>query len=341
MRVILPRGTSVANQAQRVPAFLAIAGVAALCACWGTGGDGAPRAADAAPDSAVQAQAPKQTVVPPPLEDLDPLADTIAGRLVFAPSTQTDFVAAVRKGRLLMDVGRVDDNVTKTPERLAAFRRAVAARTPFDSGSSVRLKGPWGAGDAQIAGFDSYAGRIVGVLRAGPGIDSSIQASDSAVVLAERAGTGADPNESSCDRAWNDALRARAVAVRDSLERVLRTGEQPVYPRLIKSLHTRRSMLRGCFPDANVMVAVSLYGGDYEWVREKVVLLTMAGSVRSVPVKDLRLRAHDFLDAFDADGNGVDDVGGRGYTTRGGAHVVLRWVENRLERVTAGFAWER
>lgn len=340
MRVILPRSTSAANQARGLR-FLVAAFCAAVSGCWGTGGDGAALAADSARDSAAAAPPPKQNVVPAPLENLDPVADTIAGRLVFAPTTQSDFVAAVRKGRLLIDLGRVDDNVTKSPERLAAFRRAVSARTPFDSGSVVRVAGPWGIGDANIAEFDAYAGRIVGVLRGGPAIDSAVQASDSAVVLAQRSGTGAPPNVSSCDREWTAELRQRALAVRDSLERGLRAGEQPVYPRLVKSLRVRRTMLRGCFPDANAMVAVALYGGDYEWVRERVVVLTTGGAVRTVPVKDLRLRAHDLLDAFDVDGNGVDDVGGRGYTTRGGAHVVLKWVDNRLERAAAGFAWER
>ncbi|MFN8580518.1 MAG: hypothetical protein U0163_05995 [Gemmatimonadaceae bacterium] len=279
--------------------------------------------------------------MPRPLIALSPLADTIAGRLVFAPTTQTQFVAAQRKGRLLMDIGRVDDNVSKSPDRLGAYREAVAARTPFDSGTAVRLHGPWGVGDATIDGFDAYSGRIVAVLRLGPFLDSLVHLQDSVIAVADLPSAGGEPNASSCDRAWSPALRARALAVRDSLEKALRGGELPPYPRLLKSLRVKRSMLPGCFPDGNALVAVVLYGGDFEWVRERVVLLTNAGGVRVVQVKDLRLRGHELLDAFDADGNGTDDVGGRGYTPRGGAHVVLRLADNRLERYASGFAWER
>lgn len=145
----------------------------------------------------------------------------------------------------------------------------------------------------------------------------------------------------SCSRVWDDESRARASSVRDSLERVLRAGEQPVYPRLLSSLKIKRSMISGCFPGGTAIVAVALYGGDFDWVREKIVLLTNSGGVRAMPVRDYRMRAHELLDAFDADEDGADDVAARGFTTRAGAQVVLRFTENRLERIAAGFAWER
>jgi hypothetical protein len=142
-------------------------------------------------------------------------------------------------------------------------------------------------------------------------------------------------------REWNDTTRARATAVRDSLERLLRAGDPPIYARLRNSLKTKRSMIAGCFPGGSAVIAVALYGGDFEWVREKVVLLTDVGAVKPLTVRDYRMRAHELLDAFDADDNGTDDVAARGFTNRAGAQVVLRFTENRLERIAAGFAWER
>lgn len=298
---------------------------------------------------------------------LAPLADTIAGFLVFAPATQSSFVVAIQGDRLLMDVGRVDTKVTSSPERTKAYRLAVEARSPVARGGFVRVRGPWGPpANASIDSFDVANGRVVAVLGTVPARESVPKSSKPLVGLAELvrpAGTGqlsetmpsldsavrSTPPEgdrigrdsTACTREWNDATRVRAAAVRDSLELALRTGEQPVYARLRSSLRVRRSMIPGCFRDGSAVIAVALYGGDYEWTREKVVLLTRTGGARLLSVRDFRLRAHELLDAFDADDDGFDDIAARGFTTRAGAQVVLRFTGQRLERIAAGFAWER
>ena len=58
---------------------------------------------------------------------------------------------------------------------------------------------------------------------------------------------------------------------------------------------------------------VTLYAGDYEWVRERV-LLVGDGSLKKATVRDLRFRAHEALHALDADGDGVDDLAARAWT---------------------------
>jgi hypothetical protein len=237
---------------------------------------------------------------------------------------------------------------------------AVEARSPLAKGVAVRLRGPWREpASVTIDSFDVMSGRIVGVLSLAVPADTG-KSPTSAVGLAYLIDSDSSrtapvtppastPNDStingatpsSCVREWDDATRARATSVRDSLERVLKAGDPPIYARLRNSLRTRRSMIAGCFPGGNAVIAVALYGGDYEWVREKVVLLTESGAAKALTVRDYRMRAHELLDAFDADDNGTDDVAARGFTERAGAQVVLRFSDNKLERIAAGFAWER
>ena len=89
------------------------------------------------------------------------------------------------------------------------------------------------------------------------------------------------------------------------------------------------------------MVAATRWAGASEWVRERVVLVGQGGEVTPLTVADLRFRAHELLGAFDADGDGVDDVAARATGDRVGGTVVLRLVDGaRLERLAAGFAWE-
>lgn len=407
MDVILPVWTRAANQEYTSHRRLCAAALAVtVYACTQTAQNQvASVAGDSTSDSA-RTERERPNIVPVLKLDLPPLADSIASRLTLIPTTQSTFVVALHDRKLLVDLGRVDDNVSKTPERLAAYRAAVEARSPVEKGARLHVRGPWGMADATIESFGTWSGRVVGVLAPNPSIDSTLKSSTPLVGLAERTSSvaGAPPNvlpvsaptatpdanppppgtaaipttaatgttggtasptatappaqgslphtstapnadtshsAASCSRAWDDATRARASSVRDSLERVLRAGDQPVYPRLLSSLKTKRSMIPGCFPGGKALIAVALYGGDFEWVREKIVLLTNGGGVRTIPVRDYRMRAHELLDAFDADDNGTDDIAARGFTNRAGAQVVLRFTENRLERIAAGFAWER
>jgi hypothetical protein len=59
-------------------------------------------------------------------------------------------------------------------------------------------------------------------------------------------------------------------------------------------------------------------------------------------VSDIRFKAHEALRAFDADGDGVDDLAAKGRGERMGGTVVLRLdpAKRRLEYLTGGFGWE-
>jgi len=321
---------------------------------------------------------PRAATAPP----LSPLADSIAQRLVFAPVDQIWFTAAARAKRLLVDLGRIDLDLGKDVSRLAAYREAAAASSPFPEGTRLLLRGPWGSDEATIAGFDVWNGRIVATLDAPPRVDSIARVTDPLTVAALRLpgggplpgdGTGAHaaPSASVTDSAGRPstergegeggstsvaasgatpacrekadaAFAARLTALARATEDSLRGAEdQPIYARLRNSLKARRSIAVGCFGAARGVVIVTLYAGDYEWVRERVLLV---GETRTVvaAVRDLRFRAHEALHALDADGDGVDDLAARAWTPRGGGTVILRLADGpRFERLASGFAWER
>jgi hypothetical protein len=281
---------------------------------------------------------------------LPPLADTIAEKLVFPPVTQSWFLAAARGKRMLVDIGRVDIEVRRDPARLTAYKLAVEARTPFPAGTRFRLRGPWGADDATINGFDTWNGRIVATIATSPRVDSLARAIEPLPATAQLVDSASDPvtTDSACVRGpLSPVLEARAKVVRDSLEQTLRLGEKPPYERLLKSLKSRTTMAPGCFPGGRAIIVATLWAGEYEWVREVVVLMDNAGVLTPLRLRDYRFRGHEAIYALDGDGDGIDDLATRGYGPNQGGTSVLRIIDGRtpkeprrLERMATGFAWE-
>ncbi|MFL5575788.1 MAG: hypothetical protein ACJ79S_07470 [Gemmatimonadaceae bacterium] len=309
------------------------------------------------PDSASRPAAPAAAPLPP----LSPLADSLSGVLVFAPRTQTWFIAAARGKRMLVDLGRVDADVRKSPERLAAYKEAVAGRAPVPVGSRFRLRGPWGREEVTLAAFDVWNGRIVGVVRGSPTLDSLARHRDPLAASAEllppappadsaaapTAPTSPAPPESVVDRCPRDsadpALAQRAILVRDSIESVLRQTAMPAYESLASGIAVRSSQAVGCFADGRrLALVVSLRSADNSWVQERLVLLDRAGNAAPVRVNDLRFKAHDLVYALDADGDGIDDLAARAVNDGAGATVLLRYDPKgkRFARLAGGFAWE-
>jgi hypothetical protein len=292
---------------------------------------------------------------------LSPLADSLTRFLVFVPVNQRWFAAASRGQRMLVDIGRVDTTIGENPVRQAAFREAVAKLAPVGRGEKLRLRGPWGSDDVAVSGYDSWSGRIVATLQPNPRVDSLARAHDWLPAVAVRGDSTQEPATNTCPRVVPPALSARLAAVKDSVVELLRAAKDlPRVTRLANSLKDASSRTGGCFEHASVIMFVTLYAGDYEWVRERALAFDSLGKVRTLSVRDLRFKAHETLGAFDADGDGDDDLAARGRVTRAGALVVLRLVEapvpgatapagspppnvpaSRLERAAAGFAWER
>ena len=280
---------------------------------------------------------------------LPPLADTIAEKLVFPPVTQSWFLAAARGKRMLVDIGRVDTEVRRDPARLEAYKLAVEARTPFPTGTRFRLRGPWGADDATISGFDTWNGRIVATVATSPRVDSLAKTVEPLPATAQLVDSASEAvTDTVCVRdSLPAALMARVKVVRDSLEQTLRTGDKPPYERLLKSLKSRSTFAEGCFPGGRAIIVATLWAGEYEWVREQVVLMDDAGKLTPLRLRDYRFRGHEALYALDGDGDGIDDLATRGYGPSLGGTSVLRIVDGRtpkdprrLERMATGFAWE-
>lgn len=300
---------------------------------------------------------PEDTGRTAPRARLSPLADSLSHYMTFLASFQNVFVAASRAGRLLVDVGRIDTKVA-TPARKRAYEAAAHELAPLGVGDRVRLRGPWGASDATVSGFDVWNGRMVATLDAAPDVDSLARGKRPLVATATRADSATPPSPSVCLREPAGATAAagtpRAAAaplppeaaridsVRDSLLTVVRGDTAGLPPSAIKSLRVRSSRVAGCFGAARVLLFVNASGDAYAFVRERAVLVDTTGAVVPLRVRDIRFRAHDALGAFDADGDGVDDVAALGRGPGVGGTVVLRLdLEKRsLDYVMSGFSWE-
>ena len=300
--------------------------------------------------------------------DAGPMADSLAAAMVFAPATQTSYLAAVRAKRLLVDIGRVHLDVKKSPERLAALRTVAAATSPVAPTASFRLRGAWGTTVAPVAGYDAWNGRLVAVLALPPALDSLVRATPTLVASAELLeswgpGDAARADSIAADAVARDsvtrdslarvataprvrcdsvapALLARADSLRDSVLVALR-ATPPRLARLAEGLTDATARAVGCFGGGRVLLFAGVRAGGAEYVQERVLMLDTLGRATPFAVRDFRFKTHDQLRVLDADGDGIDDVaalaGGRGT----GGTVILRVdpAAKRLERLTSGFAW--
>ncbi len=342
-----PHSLSGLRGAHRALALTVVSSAALLAACASRDARPAADSLDVAlvdlarPLPTPPARAPRPRPTAP---HLSALADSIAQFLVLAPEGELWFTAASRNKRVVVDIGRVDTDVRRDSARAAAYREAVEKRSPVTVGATFRLRGPWGAFDVKAVTVDSWNGRIVLRISGPPALDSLGRGKAAVVATALRTDSAAEAIVDSCERAkpLETNVAARVAQVRDSLERELRTGPQPSYERLRRKMTLAASQVTGCFGPSRVALAVSLKAGNVEWVRERLVLIDTAGKVTPLRLSDFRFRAHELLQAFDADGDGVDDLATRATTERAGATtvLVLDLKARRARRLTAGFAWE-
>lgn len=297
---------------------------------------------------------------------LSPSADSVAPYLVFAPTGERQFVAAVRNTQWLLDVGRMDLDVRKDSAKARAFREAAPVLSPVAPRAVFRLWWAKGAEDVVVDSFSVYNGRIVMRVFGSAALDSAARVKGTPTAFAVRADSAAPPEPTVCElrvepdsaalapltpeerrakaaaqKSADSAYTARVAFVRDSLDVELRASPPP-YERLQRRMKTASSQVRGCFGTARRALVVSVRAGDAEWVRERLVLIAPDGAVTPLRVDDLRFRAHELLTAFDADGDGVDDLAVRGTTHRAGGTAILRvdLAAKRAERLAAGFVWE-
>jgi hypothetical protein len=276
----------------------------------------------------------------------------VADGIVFAPKTAERFLVAARNKRLLLDLGRVDLEVKQSPEILALVRRVSARIGPLARTSRVRVYGTWGEETDSIVGYDVWNGRAVAVLGVSARTDSLLRRSAPLVGVATRAGTDTaaasaspvpSPVGGACVRdSIPPVLQGRVALVRDSLVRWVTDSLKPVFPRLQKATAVRGDATTGCFGSWRAVVIVTSRTPSLEWNEERALLVAPNGTVAAARLRDLRLRAHESLMSFDADGDGVDELAARGLATRMGAQSVLKLdpATRRFSRFASGFAWE-
>jgi hypothetical protein len=275
----------------------------------------------------------------------------VADGIVFAPSTVERFVVASRNKRLLVDLGRVDIATKQDAQQLALVRRVASLVGPLSHASFVRVRGTWGMEVDSVTGYDVWNGRIVAVLAASARADSLLRKNAPLVGVATRmlapADTGAPATDSlavagGCVRDSVPAgLPSRVAVVRDSLVRWVTDSLKPPYG-LPTKLTVRGDTVSGCFGAWRALVVVTTRTPAFDWSDERALLVGPDGKPATARLRDLRLRTHESLVAFDADGDGTDELTARGLAPRMGAQSVLKLdpATRRFMRFASGFAWE-
>jgi len=298
--------------------------------------------------------------VTPKLPTLTDVEQRIADGVVFAPRVTERFLVASRKKRLLVDVGRVD-LAKLDAEQLATLRRVSARTGPLSSVTHLHVRGSWGEETDSIVGYDVWNGRAVAVLAATPRTDSLLKTNASLIGVATRAvnvdsteapappvkqaGT-ATPAPAPAPVCVRDSIaplmQVRVTAVRDSLLRWVTDSLRSPFIRFAKTTTVRGDVALGCFGNWRAIVVVNSRTPGFEWNEERSLLVAPDGKVQTARLRDLRLRAHESLLAFDADGDGVDELSTRGLATRMGAQSILKLdpATRRFTRFASGFAWE-
>lgn len=274
----------------------------------------------------------------------------VADGIVFAPSRIERFVVAARNKRLLLDLGRVDLETKQDAQQLAIVRRVAARVGPLSRVTHVRVRGRWGEEVDSIAGYDVWNGRVVAVLSPSATADSLLKKNAALVAVATRVPVPADsgdvptptPATIACVRdSLPPELPARAALVRDSLVRWMTDSLKPSYM-VSGKLAVRGDTVSGCFGPWRFVVVVSSRTPAFDWSEERTLLVALDGKAVTGRLRDLRLRTHESLVAFDADGDGVDELAARGLAPRMGAQSVLKLdaATRRFSRFASGFAWE-
>ena len=275
----------------------------------------------------------------------------VADGLVFAPGMIERFVVASRNKRLLVDVGRADLETKKDAQQLALVRRVASLAGPLSHVSFVRVRGSWGMEVDSITGYDVWNGRIVAVLAPSPRADSLLRKSAPMLGVATRMPVPPDtaaPDTAAVTGAVRcvrdsvpPALPARVAFVRDSLVRWVTDSLKPPYGLPVK-LAVRGDTVSGCFGAWRALVVVTTRTPAFDWSDERALLVALDGRPATARLRDLRLRTHESLVAFDADGDGTDELAARGLSSRMGAQSVLRLdpATRRFMRLASGFAWE-
>ena len=296
----------------------------------------------------------------------------VADGIVFAPAPTERFVVAARNKRLLVDVGRVDLPIRKDAELLGLVRRVSQRVGPLSHVTHVRVNGTWGEETDSIVGYDVWNGRAVAVLQPSARADSLLRKGLPLIGVATRLRAAADGAASSTDtpvEVQADAgpapahapmrtttapavgacirdsvppeLAARVAVVRDSIVRWMSDSVKPPYAGAPKPT-VRGDTASGCFGAWRAIVVVSARTPRFDWSEERAVLVAPDGQPATSRLRDLRLRTHEALVAFDADGDGIDELAARGLGPRLGAQSVLKLepTTRRFSRYASGFAWE-
>ena len=273
----------------------------------------------------------------------------IADGIVFAPSMIERFVVASRNKRLLVDLGRVDLETKQDAQQLALVRRVASLVGPLSHVSFVRVRGSWGMEVDSIKGYDVWNGRVVAVLAPSSRADSLLRKSAPLLGVATRMLVPADTTAPDSVAAGGGCVRdsvppelpARVALVRDSLVRWVTDSLKPPFG-LPTKLTVRGDTASGCFGPWRAIVVVTTRTSDFEWSDERALLVAPDGKAVTGRLRDLRLRTHESLVAFDADGDGIDELAARGLAPRMGAQSVLKLdpATRRFLRFASGFAWE-